>query len=37
MKKQREDVEDLANERLSGEISYSKARGERTVLVAPFS
>jgi len=31
------DVQKLANERLSGEVRYTKARGERTVLVAAFS
>ncbi|HEV7905835.1 MAG TPA: type II toxin-antitoxin system MqsA family antitoxin [Pyrinomonadaceae bacterium] len=31
------DVQDLANETLAGEISYTKARGDRTVLVAPFA
>lgn len=31
------DVQELANERLSGEVSYPKARGERTVLVTVFS
>ena len=30
-------VQDLANETLSGEVSYAKARGERTVLVTAFS
>lgn len=29
-------VQDLANEMLSGEVSYSVARGEREVLVAAF-
>ena len=32
-----QDVQELANETLSGEISYAKARGERTVLVTAFS
>ena len=32
-----QDVQALANERLSGEVSDTKARGERTVLVAAFS
>lgn len=32
-----QDVQDLANERLSGEVRYTKARGERTVLVTAFS
>jgi YgiT-type zinc finger domain-containing protein len=32
-----QDVQELANERLSGEVRYTKARGERTVLVAAFS
>ena len=32
-----QDVQTLANERLSGEIRYTKARAERTVLVAAFS
>ena len=32
-----QDVQELANERLGGEVSYKKARGERTVLVAAFS
>ncbi len=31
-----QDVQTLANERLSGEIRYTKARTERTVLVAAF-
>ena len=31
------DVQELANETLTGEISYTQARGERTVLVAPFA
>ena len=31
------DVQELANETLAGEISYSEVRGERTVLVAPFA
>lgn len=31
------DVQDLANETLAGEISYAEARGDRTVLVAPFA
>jgi YgiT-type zinc finger domain-containing protein len=29
-------VQDLANETLSGEISYTKARGNREVLVTAF-
>jgi len=32
-----QDIQELANERLSGEVRYSKARGERAVLVAAFS
>lgn len=32
-----QDVQDLANETLSGEVSYAKARGEREVLVTTFS
>ncbi len=32
-----QEVQDLANERLSGEVSYKKARGERKVLVTAFS
>jgi YgiT-type zinc finger domain-containing protein len=31
------DVQELANETLAGEISYAQARGDRTVLVAPFA
>jgi YgiT-type zinc finger domain-containing protein len=31
------DVQELANETLAGEISYAKARGERTILVTTFS
>ncbi len=31
-----QDVQTLANERLSGEVRYAKARGEQTVLVAAF-
>ena len=31
-----QDVQDLANETLSGEVSYAKARGEREILVAAF-
>jgi len=31
------DVQELANETLAGEISYSEVRGDRTVLVAPFA
>ncbi len=30
-------VQDLANETLSGEISYTEARGKREVLVTAFS
>lgn len=30
-------VRELADETLTGEISYTKVRGERTVLVAPFA
>lgn len=30
------EVQDLANETLSGEISYAKARSEREVLVTAF-
>ena len=30
-------VQDLANETLSGEVSYSRTRGEREVLVTAFS
>ena len=32
-----QEVQELANERLSGEVSYAKVRGERTVLVTAFS
>ncbi|MGZ8845385.1 MAG: type II toxin-antitoxin system MqsA family antitoxin [Pyrinomonadaceae bacterium] len=32
-----QDVQDLANETLSGEVSYARARGEREVLVTAFS
>ncbi len=32
-----QEVQDLANETLSGEVSYAKARGKREVLVTPFS
>lgn len=32
-----QNVQELANERLSGEVSYARARGERTVLVTAFS
>ena len=31
-----QDVQDLANETLNGEISYTKARGNREVLVTAF-
>jgi YgiT-type zinc finger domain-containing protein len=31
-----QNVQDMANERLSGEVRYTKTRGERTVLVAAF-
>jgi len=31
------DVQELANETLTGELTYSEVRGERTVLVAPFA
>jgi YgiT-type zinc finger domain-containing protein len=31
------DVQELANETLAGEVSYTEARGDRTVLVAPFA
>lgn len=31
------DVQGLANEALTGEISYAEARGDRTVLVASFA
>ena len=31
------DVQELANETLAGEISYTEACGDRTVLVAPFA
>jgi YgiT-type zinc finger domain-containing protein len=32
-----QDVQELANGRLSGDVSYTKSRGERTVLVTSFS
>jgi len=32
-----QDVQDLANETLAGEVSYARARGEREVLVTAFS
>lgn len=32
-----QDIQELANETLSGEVRYAKARGERTVLVTAFS
>ncbi len=32
-----QDVQDLANETLAGEVSYTRARGEREVLVTAFS
>ena len=32
-----QEVQDLANETLSGKVSYAKARGKREVLVTPFS
>ena len=32
-----QEVQDLANETLSGEISYAKARGKREILVTAFS
>lgn len=32
-----QEVQDLANEQLSGEVSYAKARNRRTVLVTAFS
>jgi YgiT-type zinc finger domain-containing protein len=32
-----QEVQDLANETLSGEVSYAKARGKREVLVTTFS
>jgi YgiT-type zinc finger domain-containing protein len=32
-----QDVQDLANETLSGEVSYAKERGKREVLVTAFS
>lgn len=32
-----QDVQNLANEALSGKISYAKARGKREVLVTAFS
>jgi len=31
------DVQDLANETLAGEVSYTEARGERTILVTAFA
>jgi YgiT-type zinc finger domain-containing protein len=31
------DVQELANETLTGEISYAEACGDRTVLVTPFA
>jgi YgiT-type zinc finger domain-containing protein len=31
------DIQELANETLAGEVSYTEARGDRTVLVAPFA
>ncbi len=31
-----QDVQELANETLAGEVSYTEARGNRTVLVASF-
>lgn len=31
-----QDIQELADRRLSGEIKYTKVRGERTVLVAAF-
>lgn len=32
-----QDVQDLANETLTGEVSYTTVRGEREVLVTAFS
>ncbi len=32
-----EGIQALANERFNGTVSYSKTRGEQTVLVAAFS
>ena len=32
-----QDVQDLANETLAGEVSYARVRGEREVLVTAFS
>jgi YgiT-type zinc finger domain-containing protein len=32
-----QNVQEIANDSLSGEISYAKARGDRTVLVTAFS
>ena len=32
-----QEVQDLANETLSGEVSYTKARGKRDVLVTAFN
>lgn len=32
-----QEVQDLANETLNGEVSYTKARGKREVLVTAFS
>ena len=32
-----QEVQDLANETLSGEVSYAKTRGKREVLVTAFS
>jgi len=32
-----QEVQDLANETLSGEVSYAKARGKREILVTAFS
>ena len=32
-----QEVQDLANETLSGEISYAKVRGKREILVTAFS
>ena len=32
-----QNVQDLANETLSGEINYAKARGKREILVTAFS
>jgi YgiT-type zinc finger domain-containing protein len=31
-----QNVQEIANDRLSGEISYAKAHGDRTVLVTAF-